>query len=348
MVLLIFTNLERGSEVLLISLDVAGAFDRVWHAGLLKKLRAAGLKGKALTLMKDYLHKRFIRVVVDGISSSNKRIFSSVPQGGRWSAPLWDFDIATLEDLDLTGILMSYADDCSLVYEVNDSNRASMISSVNQDLEKLESWGITWHVSFEPTKTHSIVISRKAAIVRFNSSGIRFMSEPVEAVEEMKLVGFIFDLGMTLKPMIDHVARKARVKLAAIRRLQQHLDSNNLEAMYKAFVRSTIEYGNLEYMSAGDTHTNRLDKIQTAAEKLGGFKVESLRSRREASLIGFVFKLLDGDGRGLLNEFIPIVQEHPHRSSKIPIGSIRVKERIKFEDTTKQYDRSIEGQILTV
>ena len=29
---------ERGSDVLLISLDVAGAFDRVWHAGLIKKL----------------------------------------------------------------------------------------------------------------------------------------------------------------------------------------------------------------------------------------------------------------------------------------------------------------------
>jgi len=253
-----------------------------------------------------------------------------------------------LEDLDLTGILMSYADDCSLVYEINDSNRASTIGSVNQDLEKLESWGITWHVSFEPTKTHSIVLSRKAATGRFNPAGIRFMGEPVEAVEEMKLVGFIFDPGMTLKPMIDHVARKARVKLGAIRRLQHHLDSHNLEAMYKAFVRSAIEYGNLEYMSAGDTHTGRLDKIQSAAERMGGFKVESLRSRREASLIGFVFKLLDGDGRGLLNEFIPTVQEHPHRSSKIPIGTLLIKERIKFEDTSKQYDRSIEGQVQSI
>ena len=39
--------LERGNECVIISLDAAlpGAFDRVWHAGLVKKLRAAGTRG---------------------------------------------------------------------------------------------------------------------------------------------------------------------------------------------------------------------------------------------------------------------------------------------------------------
>ena len=33
-----------------------------------------------------------------------------------------------------------------------------------------------------------------------------------------------------------------------------------------------------------------------SAERFGGFQVQPLSSRREASLIGFLFKLLDGDG----------------------------------------------------
>ena len=49
------------------------------------------------------------------------------------------------------------------------------------------------------------------------------------------------------------------------------------------------------------------DRIQRAVEKLGDFKVESLESRRDASLVGLLFKLLDGDGRGKLNDFTPIV-----------------------------------------
>ena len=63
LVLLIFSNLEGGHDVLIISLDVAGAFDRVWHDGLIKKWIAAGLHGLALRLMKDYLRRRFIQVI---------------------------------------------------------------------------------------------------------------------------------------------------------------------------------------------------------------------------------------------------------------------------------------------
>ena len=42
------------------------------------------------------------------------------------------------------------------------------------------------------------------------------------------------------------------------------------------------------------THLLKLDRIQAAAEKLGGLKLESLESRIDASLIGLLFKLLDG------------------------------------------------------
>ena len=39
-------------------------------------------------------------------------------------------------------------------------------------------------------------------------------------------------------------------------------------------------------MVAAPTHLQKLDRIQAAAERLGNFKVESLQSRRDASLIG--------------------------------------------------------------
>jgi hypothetical protein len=122
LVLKVFMALERGNQVLMIPLDVAGAFDRVWHAGLLKKLIAGGMDERAIRLMKDYLKNRFIQVLVGKQKSKKHRIFSSVPQGGKMSAPLWDFDISTFDDLDLFAILFSYADDCTLFYEITDEN----------------------------------------------------------------------------------------------------------------------------------------------------------------------------------------------------------------------------------
>ena len=50
-------------------LDISKAFDRVWHSGLLFKLQAYGVEGKLLTLLKDYLHNRKQRVVLNGQTS---------------------------------------------------------------------------------------------------------------------------------------------------------------------------------------------------------------------------------------------------------------------------------------
>ena len=75
--------------------------------------------------------------------------------------------------------------------------------------------------------------------------------------------------------------------------------------------------------------------------------MESLDSRRSAALIGFVFKLLDGEGRGLLNDFIPIVVEPISSSSRSSrqVKRSEIKHMFDFRDTSKQYDRSIGGQI---
>ena len=54
--------LERRSQRVLISLDVKGAFDRCWWSKLLARLCRAGMKGRALRLMKDYFRERFIQV----------------------------------------------------------------------------------------------------------------------------------------------------------------------------------------------------------------------------------------------------------------------------------------------
>ena len=45
--------LERVNECVIISLDVAGAFDRIWHAGLVKKLQAADMRGPSGSTMQE-------------------------------------------------------------------------------------------------------------------------------------------------------------------------------------------------------------------------------------------------------------------------------------------------------
>ena len=48
------------------ALDISKAFDRVWHAGLLHKLKSYGISGQIFGLISSFLSNRWLRVVLDG------------------------------------------------------------------------------------------------------------------------------------------------------------------------------------------------------------------------------------------------------------------------------------------
>ena len=68
-------------EVRAVFLDISKAFDKVWHDGLIFKLRQNGISGKLLKLFQNYLSNRKQRVVLKGSSSEYSTVESGVPQG---------------------------------------------------------------------------------------------------------------------------------------------------------------------------------------------------------------------------------------------------------------------------
>ena len=66
-----------------LAVDIAGAFDRVSHIGLLHKTANLGLRGSLLTWLGDYLRHRTLRALVNGTSSQS---FPILPCPS-WSAP---------------------------------------------------------------------------------------------------------------------------------------------------------------------------------------------------------------------------------------------------------------------
>jgi hypothetical protein len=167
----------------------------------------------------------------------------------------------------------------------------------------------------------------------------------VEQVDELKLVGFTLDSRLTWKPMIDLLAKKARCRLAALRRLRFVLDDNNMKTMYIMFVRSVMEYGNVVYMGAAQTHLEKLDRLQRSAERIGNFKIESLESRREAAAIRLALKLMDGRGRGRLQDYAPqIMDMGSYRPSRHHTNGMRLKPTVKAR-SLNVFKRSFIGAV---
>ena len=77
----IFTSFDNGLEVRGVFLDIFKAFDKVWHDGLIYKLKQNGIKDKLLCLLIDFLKNRQQRVVLNGQSSSWTKVNAGVPQG---------------------------------------------------------------------------------------------------------------------------------------------------------------------------------------------------------------------------------------------------------------------------
>ena len=77
----IHSSLDINLEVRSVFLDMSKAFDKVWHDGLLLKLKQNGIDGKLLVLLNSYLSNRKQRVVINGKASQWGVIESGVPQG---------------------------------------------------------------------------------------------------------------------------------------------------------------------------------------------------------------------------------------------------------------------------
>ena len=68
----------KSLEVRAVFLNIAKAFDKVWHDGLIFKLKQNGITGKLLKLFESYLQNRKQRVVLNGFHSDYSVIKSGV------------------------------------------------------------------------------------------------------------------------------------------------------------------------------------------------------------------------------------------------------------------------------
>ena len=68
-------------DVRSVYLDISKACDRVWHDGLIYKLKRCGVSGQLLLLIQSFLRGRKRRTVLNGQSSYWGDISAGVPQG---------------------------------------------------------------------------------------------------------------------------------------------------------------------------------------------------------------------------------------------------------------------------
>ena len=72
---------NRSGAIWAVALDISKAFDRVWHAGLLHKLKSYEISGQIFGLISSFLSNRQLWVVLGGKSSKEYPVNAGLPQG---------------------------------------------------------------------------------------------------------------------------------------------------------------------------------------------------------------------------------------------------------------------------
>ena len=138
--------------------DISKAFERVWHRGLLFKLHSVVFSGSLLQWFTDYLHNRKQRVVIPGVTSNWSSVEAGVPQGSILDPLLFLLYINDIVE-SINSSIRLFADDTTLYIIVDNPLHAA--NQLNFDLSKIHQWATNWLVTFNQSKSESIIFSRK-------------------------------------------------------------------------------------------------------------------------------------------------------------------------------------------
>ena len=267
--------LDEGKEVRAVFCDISKAFDRVWHDGLLFKLRQSGISGPLLVWLTDYLHDRKQCVVLSGAKSNMVNVSAGVPQGSILGPLLF---LVYINDIvnEIRCPIRLFADDTALYIIVDDPVIAA--NQLNDNIGKIYSWADQWLVSFNPSKTKALLFTRRSN--RPLHPPLHMNNTIIEEVTTHRHLGVTLSGTCSWHDHIRSVLSKAWVRINIMRSFKFVLDRKSLEIFYISFIRPLLEYGDVVWNNITQSDEEDLEKVQHEAARIisGATRLVSLNN----------------------------------------------------------------------
>ncbi|GFV12124.1 probable RNA-directed DNA polymerase from transposon BS [Trichonephila clavipes] len=111
---LVHTGFQNHQATGMLFGDIAKAFDKIWHDGLISKMMRLGFSDQILKIIHSYLNSREFRVRVENCLSSPRPVKSGIPQGSLLGPRLFNLYICDIPKADNVHLAM-YADDTAII-----------------------------------------------------------------------------------------------------------------------------------------------------------------------------------------------------------------------------------------
>ena len=312
-------------------LGISKAFTKVGYDGLIFKLEQNGVSGPLLKLLKNYLHNRKQRVVLNGSHSDYSNIESGVPQGSVLGPLLFLIYINDLEN-NIKSNIKFFADDTMLFSIVRDPTLSA--EDLNHDLNIISEWAHQWKMEFNPDPTKQATeVTFSCKRTKHDHPVLFFNGTAVKTLDQQKHLGLILDKKLNFTKHINEKIGKALKNVGIIKHLSRYLPIKTLEQMYKSLARSHLDYCDIIYHSPSvlrqpplgmtlNSLMQKIERVQYQAalavtgtwqgtsrsklyEELGW---ESLSERRWCRRILQLHKIISNDTPSYLKDKLPILR----------------------------------------
>lgn len=243
-------------------LDVQQAFDKVWHAGLLFKLKE-NLPHTFYIILKSYLENRMFFVQYGDALSQIHDIHAGVPQGSVMGPILYTLYTSDLPVTD--GVLTAtYADDTAVL--TRDVNPHVASHTLQAQLDKLDLWLSKWKIKISAPKSQHITFTLR----KDNCPEVKMNNQTLPHVNTVKYLGVHLDRRLTWR---DHISAKRDIlnnkyrSMVWIMGTKSRLSVENKLLLYKSVLKPVWTYALELWGSASSSNVEILQRFQNSVLK---------------------------------------------------------------------------------
>jgi len=254
--------------------DMQKAYDTTWRRGILNVLYQAGFRGHLPIFIRNFLTERRMKVRVGSVLSDSFEQVEGVPQGSVLSVTCFALAINQLPSCIPQGTECTlYVDDFS-IYGVS-AYLPALERRMQLALKSVVKWSLEHGFTISKEKTVAMHFTKLRGV--FPEPELKIDNTRLKVVQETRFLGLVLDPKLSYIPHLRSLREKA-MKAMNVMKSVSHLawgaERDTLLTLYRALIRSKIDYGCQIYASANKTSLKMLDAVHHLGIRLsiGAFR----------------------------------------------------------------------------